>query len=403
MSDKNKSNGVLKFQRIRRYLWRIYLYGFFKRRDFKAMNHGSAKNYSSILTMIEELFPEDDNIKKRDHHSIARKYHLSGSSRLTDAYMYHSLDPDTDMVEFLHILALLHNGDKTISQIDEWFGLHLMNPPSKNTVRNRIRQLVEYGCIELRERDQYGITKDSFSSLSDSQLTDLYRYVCFTSCTTYPRVAGSFLRRNLERHLHRRGLEVPTVSPFLLRHNTYNNIFDEELLYRLEVYRNHHQWTLFDGRKRLPVEIRVDTNLGRWYVLCLSEEMRPCIENLIRIEDMEPLEAASDVTWADAVKMISDAFSHTLCSGHIADPVLVEAKMNFDQAPGLRNQFLREIRLGEVITKEDGEYYQVWLNDPVELKTFLRTYMPYLKVLPGNHKLPELLQQDIAEMLQALN
>lgn len=80
MVQKEKRTGIKDYQRIRRYLGGIYLYGFLKRKDFASRNDGSAQNYSFMIHLIQALLSlEQDAEQKRDSHRIRRKYHLSGN------------------------------------------------------------------------------------------------------------------------------------------------------------------------------------------------------------------------------------------------------------------------------------------------------------------------------------
>ena len=402
--QKEKRTGISDYQRIRRYLGDIYLYGFLKRKDFASKNDGSAKNYSFMLHFIQSLLTvEQDGEHKRDSHSIRRKYHLSGNSRMTDSYMYHALEPQSNMVELLHILATLNSADKRMPQLMQWVESHVYSSPSPGTIRNRVETLIDYGCIEKKAGRTYALVDDGLSTLTDAQLLQLYHYVCFASGTTYPRVAGSFLKRTLERRLYAKNQAVTQQFPILLRHSSNHVIFDEELLYLLQTYMEQRVWLSFDGRKRLPVQIRVDVRLGRWYVLCVDQNNHPCIEKLAAVEALGKLETATEQQWNHAVQAIEKAYAHVLFSSRTRKPVLVEVKLEFSNAPGLYRQFLREIRIGKVIQRPDGKYYAAWVSDPAELKPFLRTYAPYLRILPGEHNLAQLLRSDLSQMLDALD
>ena len=391
-------NGFLEYRRIRRYLSKIYLYGFFKNHHFRQMNDGSAKNYSSVMRLIGGLTDSD---QKRDTRKIRRQYHYDNSRALTDSYMYHAIDVQTDMAEYLHILDALAAGSMPFPEIDKQLAMVLSQPPSVATVRNRLKTLVDYGVVCCANR-QYALVADGLDGLRDDQLMQLYCYVCFCACTTYPRVAGSFLQRTLERHLHKRKLSVPRQQ-VLLRHNSHHNVFDEELIYQLLRHMAQPGWVLFDDRKRLPVEIRADVRLGRWYVLCVDDQFVPCIEKITNVEKLIKNAAVSDRQWEKACSAVREAFAYVLCSGNMSAPVLVSALLQFDGAEALRRQFVREIRRGQLVQRDGQFYYEVWVSDPRELKPFLRSYANYLRILPGEHSLEEQIHGDLQQMLDALD
>ena len=66
--------------------------------------------------------------------------------------------------------------------------------------------------------------------------------------------------------------------------------------------------------------------------------------------------------------------------------------------PGLLAQFRRELRVGEVTDGPEGLLYQARVNDPLELLPLLRSYAPWLRVLPGDHDLDARLRQDLLTM-----
>ena len=397
---QNKRTGIRQYHRIRQYLGKIYLYGFFKRSDFGAMHDGSAKDYTFIMGLIRELLEPE---QKRDMRRIPRRYHRNSSRVLTDSYMYHTMDPDTDMVQYLHILRFLAVAGENATAVHEKLSFVFGDAISLGTVRNRLKTLAEYGCVEKTAGGKYILRDDPLQKLTDGQLVQLYRYVCFAAGTTYPRVAGSFLCRTLERVFYQRGLDVP-LEHIRMRHNSNHNVFDEELVSQLQQWIFQRRWVHFDDRKRLPVQLRIDGKLGRWYVLCADEKHLPCIEKITNIEkELTAGETIDPLQWDALADTVKAAFAHTLCSGKQTEPVLVEAKLNFAGAEGLHRQFLREIRLGQVEQRDDGEYYVALCSDPVELKPFLRSYAPYLRILPGEHGLAEMICSDLRQMLQKLD
>lgn len=113
-------------------------------------------------------------------------------------------------------------------------------------------------------------------ALSGDELMDLYEYVSFIAGVTYPRVAGSFLKRTLEREFSRRAKSVPEHSQFLLRHSVKRSVFDEELVYQImeNIVQKHPIELRLENEKVVvqPVALRADTRLGRWYLLCMTEK-----------------------------------------------------------------------------------------------------------------------------------
>lgn len=411
-SEQKKSWGVQQFQRIRRYLAPIYLYGFRSRDDFASANNGSAKNYDVVLNLLRQLFPNQEGMEsKRSVHSIRRSYHLSGQHNISDAYMLHSLDVSRKMPEYLHILSRLRRGAaayKDLESVIDQLDLPDANQTegdqpkrNKKTVTSRRDTLVDYGVASVT-KGSCSIDPDPLKELTKPQLQQLANYVDFSASVTYPRVAGSFLGRTVTRELYRRGMEPTDTTPFLLRHNTAHNILDEELIYQLRQPMEQHRFVFFDDRLRLPVKLRVDARLGRWYALCTDIYGAPCIEKITNTAYITPAEGekpVSDALWAQAVDTVDAVFAHTLTSGEWGTPVTVTATLRFPEGSGIRNQFLREIPVGIC----DGDTYTATVSDPIELKPLLRAYGPYLQIRCDAPVLSRQLKEDYERMLAALD
>ena len=415
--------GFQDYECVRRYLEHIYLYGFFSREDFNSITGGSAKDYDRVLPLLKDLYPEEDKngLDGHGYKYIRRQYETSAENRMVNSYMLHSIAIQTYLLQYLKILAELRRHDQSLQMIDQaiW-GLptHLegehdaLDPKHdgsekwKETYRNTSRRLGELesqGYVQKLRPGQYTIQRHQ---MTDEQLTQLYEYVRFAAEITYPRVPGSFLRRTLERELYRRGMKPTETSPFLLRHNTSHNVFDEELVFQLLDAIGEHRWVLIDDRQYLPVQLRPECRYGRWYVVLVEwyrEQLSPSIRQLSRVNRVEVLEQAEDHIWQQAKETAETAYQHRLYSGQKAQtPTLVEVKLLFGDARGLENQFIREIRMGEVTRETDGTYYRVEISDPMELLPLLRSYSPWLKVLPGDHDLDKTLRNSLSDFHAAL-
>lgn len=404
--------GVREYNRIRRFLRYIYLYGFFSREDFARTGIGSAKDYDYGMKLIRAMFPgsEDDALwyDGRKYPRFARTYVGSGDNRMSDFYLLHTLDAQSDLPELLQLLSALAQGPRTLEQLrriaetqceDEEAGKYAL-------VRRRVLELVEYGYVR-KEGRLYALAPDALRSLEDRELMELLELVRFAAGTTYPRVAGSFLRRSIQREMHRRGMTVPAQPALLLRHSVSANVFDEDLVCQLQDLiraRRSAALTMERGTVRtLPIALRIDTRLGRWYLLAM-EDAGPIIRRVGSIRSVKPAAPVPPETWLAAQQEVFSRFAHTGCSGAmpLGQPVTVEARLDFSAAPGMGTQFAREIRLGRIVQREDGfQYYEAQVNDPLELLPLLRAYSPWLRVLPGSHGLAQRLQEDLMTMRQA--
>lgn len=415
--------GFQDYECVRRYLEHIYLYGFFSREDFNSITGGSAKDYDRVLPLLKELYPEGDksSLGGYEYKRIMRQYETSAENRMVNSYMLHSIGTQTHLLRYLKILSELRHQDQSLQMLDRaiWSlptrlgGKHDAVDPKQDgsedwketygNTRRRLEELENHGHIQKKRARLYSIQRQT---LTDEQLTELYTYVRFAAEITYPRVPGSFLRRTLERELYRKGMEPSKTSPFLLRHNTSHNVFDEELVFQLLEAIEEHQWVLIDDKRYLPVQMRPECRYGRWYVVLVEwykEKLSPSMRQLSRVNRVDVLEKAEDEIWKQAKEAAEAAYQHSLYSGKKAEePTLVEVKLLFGDSKGLENQFIREIRMGDVTREADGSYYRMEINDPMELLPLLRSYSPWLKVLPGAHDLDALLHDSLSDLRGAL-
>lgn len=403
--------GMKDYNRIRRFLQQIYLYGFFSREDFQRAGIGGVKDYDYGAGLLRTLYPEMDTDARwqggKKYLRFPREYAKSGEDRLADSYLLHTMKEE----ELLQILCIFSACARTPKALDELCAaVELMGLASEgtvySTVRRRVLELEEYGYLQ-RTGKQIRMRESLLAGLGEAELLALEDYVRFSAGVTYPRVAGSFLRRSIRRELERRGLEERTESPFLFRGNVKCNVFDEVVVCQLlEAIQQRRQIELDLGARRVtavPVALRADIRLGRWYLL--SMEQRPFLRRVRSVRQVKLLKALSEESWQAMQEKVCAAFRHSICSGYLpsgGQPVLVRAELDFRSLPGMRAQFQREMQMGEIIKDNGKEYYQALVNAPYELVPFLRSFSPWLQVLPGEHDLPQRLADDLAQMEQAL-
>lgn len=407
--------GIRDYNRIRRFLEHIYLYGFFSREDFERFGIGSAKDYDFGSALIRSIFPDSDQdalwLAGRKYLRISRSYKRSGEERMSSSFLLHTLDEREELPELLYLLSFLRAGECSADDLTRELELHFAPEDTSkySTVRRRVLELTEAGYVRKAGK-RFSLSEDCLAALPDTELYQLYDYVCFCSGVTYPRVAGSYLCRSVRRELLRRGLRVPEETPFLLRHSVSANVFDEEMLYQLLDLMSEGRAASFtlhipdrppETVEALPVALRADTRLGRWYLLAWDTERKAPM--LRRVRDLHRIrrggqEGAS--ARSSAAEETRRSFADALCSGVPAgeDAVTVRAELRFASFPAMRAQFLRELRIGTVTQEEDGEYYTAVLNDPLELLPLLRAYSPWLKLLPGQHGLEDRLREDLRAM-----
>ncbi len=411
-----EGEGIKRYDRLRQYLSLIYLYGCFDAKSLAEMNNNSVKDYYPVMELIREMFwPESWQKAETDSDShvpqVLRKYDASAKNRMADSYMMFSMNKKPLLVLYLRLLQRLEQGEANVPELTESLrGLPAVEEVSEQTTRNHALELVKYGYATLDvHTKKYRLVSDGLCKLKVEELEELYTYVCFAAGVTYPRVPGSFLRRTLEREIRSRKRKIPEDSVFLLRNNSNHNVFDEEVVFRMLHMIRRRRALQIDGAEYLPVKLRVDCRLGRWYALMAGEhkgELQPTVRAVPRMELLTPSGRSNSPLWEQAAAVVDAAYGEKegLFSGlQTEKPTLVEVKLHFDGEIGRQEQFRRELRIGGIEPSEDGPYYRAKIRDPLELLPLLRSYAPWLEALPGDHDLRARLADSLRQMQRNLD
>lgn len=398
-----KRNGLQEYDRIRSYISSIYLYGFLSREEFAALGINGRDEYDSCVKLLKTVLPfmHDEALweggKKRLQ--ISRAYETGNERKLTNTYLLHTIS-DEELAGLLVMLSCLSEKPKSKKDLRREMELRGFEI-SESTLSRRLSALREYGYLQAEGKGDR-LCPDPLDVLDDGELLALWDYVCFSCEVTYPRVAGSFLKRSIRRAAARRGLELPSDFPFLLRYHDCRNLFDEDIAYQLvHAIENRMAVTAeILGREReiWPVSLRIDTLLGRWYLLFWDEG-----PGMVRLSDITHLKfggKTEEGLWLTRSARVREQFRCSGCSAKVdeAGACHVKVKLCFGEQTGLYRKFRRELRLGAIVREDGEEYYVVDIHDPGELVPMLRQYAPWLKIVPGKHGLERRLREDLERM-----
>lgn len=81
-----------------------------------------------------------------------------------------------------------------------------------------------------------------------------------------------------------------------------------------------------------------------------------------------------------------------LCLSDGEPPICVEAYLHFEDAL-IRQQFEREILLGEITQRDGKEIYSVMVNHLSEIRPLIRSYFRYLELPPDSALRQELIEE----------
>ena len=406
-----EGEGIKRYDRMRQYLGLIYLYGCFDAKTLAKINSRSVKDFYAVMDRVRDVFwqegvPQDG---QQNAPRVVRKYADSAQNRMTDSYMMFSIDKVSLLLLYLRLLQELRQGEADVPKLQERLdALPVFMGETGQNARNHLLEMKQYGYVTVSDAKKYDLCPYKLGDLSHRALQELYTYVCFATGVTYPRVPGSFLRRTLERELRSRQLPIPEESAFLLRNNSNRNVFDEEVVFRLLHMIQKRQALRIEGREYLPVKLRVDCRLGRWYLLAAGADAGTLQAEMLAVSRMElpvPSDRTGDPRWEEAAQLVEAAYpeAESLFSGKQTEQAtLVEVKLHFGEEKGRQEQFCRELRIGSMDAVGEDLFYRAYIRDPLELLPLLRAYGPWLEVLPGDHDLRERMAETLQQMQEGL-
>lgn len=413
-------NGVEDFERIRGYLDKIYLFGCYSRKNLAIIQGFSGSHVDDTMKLLKKLdfFKNALAIQgRKKSYNLLRKYSTSGQMPLSDVYTLRNFFNDEDLFAYLWILACL-NDKKTNGRSEFYLRVKCPFVKNDNTFKARLESLVADGYI-YKDNDIYKLCNaNALSSLREVELHELYNLVQFASATTYPRVAGSFLLRTIERELYRRTrAEINTESPYIMRHTTNRNVLDEVLVYQLLFAIEEKRWVRIGKEYLLPIELRYDNRVGRWYCVFArinkdknGTTVRPFVKHLGRTKILMPTDPADENEigiqnehWADLKSSLGADCSNESAWNNIKEEFAKQLKYNLFgnfQAPEVievtvafeffdihdQKRFENEICRYCIKSSQNIEnklVVTIQTRDVYELLPILRSYAPYMTELDG--------------------
>ena len=406
--------GSTKYDSIRRYLEQIYLYGFLSREDWISV--GTVKDYDKMLTLLRELYPELDESAiwqdRRKYLRFQRTYADSLENRLVNTFLLHTLD-HKKLCRLLTMLSFTAAAPRTLQDVAAHMQICYGGDEKAwyNSARRYLQELQDFGYVKPRREKYFNryervftVQRDALDSLEPQEMEALCAYVGFAASVSYPRVVGSYLKRTLERRVG----WGSTDTPILLRQHHKRSVFDEDALYQLLTAIHEQKYITAQDtpeqpmERLLPVRVRCDTRLGRWYLLAFRE--RPCMLRISALKKISLREKAAPAEWETAERKVSKVFRQSLFSSDTTrpEPCVVEAELHFEDAPGMYEQFLRELRIGKVIERDEKRFYHAEINDPLSLVPFLRSFSPWLRICPDEYGIAQQIRENLLRIHTAL-
>lgn len=416
---------------LRLLLAHIYTYGFYSRLEMlEAGIISSSRLYDKHIQRLKELYffsdaEESDaesaltvrRDRKQKRYSI-RRDHFKGQTELLSAvYGLHYILPREARLAVAILSYYLTENMSPPSMLTTLVVSILKDYDTNNDHKNR-SDGVEYAVNRCRsELANAGYLKKGeprkadglLNQYSDEELSELYQLASYFAGSGYPRIPAVFLKQALLRTLRYRGLPQPPEL-FLFRDCPSGNVLDEDLVLQLlECSKNNEKVTFHlndKEREAAPVGLIPDTKLGRWYLQAIMDG-KACYIRLSNIRNLKksqkappnqkkkgqsdrkqkqefPKSETEKFNREKASALVEKGTPNSyLCLAEGTETVHVEAILHFP-ALHLREQFERELLLGEIIQRDGQELYSVTVNNLSEIRPLIRSYLRYLELPPDS-------------------
>lgn len=428
---------------LRLMLAHIYTYGFYSKPEMLEVELiSSGSQYNKLIKRLKELYFFTDveesgtesalavrRDRKEKRYSIRRDHFRGQTELLSAVYGIHYIMPREARLAVTLLSYYLTDDMCPPSMLATFIENILKDYETDN--QNDSSDGAEYAINRCRsELGDAGYLKKGeprkanglLNQYSDEEISELYQLASFFAGSGYPRVPAVFLKQALLRTLRFRGLPKPPEL-FLFRDCPSGNVLDEDLVLQLLECSKDNEMVTFilndKERKASPVGLMPDTKLGRWYLQAIMDG-KACNIRLTNIRNLKkhqillpnqknngqsgrkqkqksPKTETEKYDREKAAALVEEASKNSyLCFADETAPVHLEAILHFPTSY-LREQFERELLLGEIIQRDGQELYSVKVNNLSEIRPLIRSYLRYLE-LPTDSVLRQELTREYERM-----
>lgn len=408
-----KSSNISDYNKIRKILEYVYKYGCYSRDDFEGKNI-SKSSYDQEISRINQIFNDEISCvqkNKKKYFFFKRDYFNGFENYLINSYAIKSYT-DNELSIILMSLCIISSKEvvESYSEIIKEIEQYSINDDFKDkrsTIERKIKELQSEGFLTESLDGKIKINNLFFNNLSECELKKIYAYVSFMINVTYPRVAGYFLKRKMEIYARRNDIKINTNNKYLFINSNNQNILDEKIVYDLlELCKNQKQAEIKYIQNNIektelfvPLKLVIDEKLGRWYL----KGMKNNEPVFLRIRDIISVKGKNRCDYTKLLCECENIYKYNFISKRVLrkKPFLIRIKLLFTNNDyGFKKQFEREIIRGEIIIDGSDEIYTVYMNDPIELVPWLRSYAEKIEILDDDFNLKSYMKNSYMEMLK---
>jgi hypothetical protein len=289
----------------------------------------------------------------------------------------------------LQYLRVIGNSRKpmTARKISEFAGDEGID---ERTLRSRLKRLQDYGYTQASGKKErvYSLAPDIFERLDETALQRLHIAVDFLISIISPASCGYFLFITLDQYLDSIGKQPEHHFPFTFLHSHIVLALDDDVLWTLLLAMHRGLAVSFkyepDRKLESVVPLRTVTESlhGRRYLIGLDGGV-----SIFRLDRMRCVKLGSShgLTRDEIDRLCQEHLCHSLFGIQARGEVLRHVRVAVKAEDALTIRAIETAFPDNAEIQQDGALAVIRLsvNDPVELKPWLRKYIDRIKVLPG--------------------
>ncbi|MDI3536757.1 MAG: hypothetical protein PWP16_330 [Eubacteriaceae bacterium] len=416
---KNKSRDfVSDYEKIRGLLRDIFIYGCFNADDLSSRQNISTSKYNQDLRKIRDIVDsgclECRRVNNKDVNYFRINMFDATYNVLFDTYLAKSF-ADSEVRLYLKLMQIFSccSGYMSQKELEEKLNPLENDSPESITVYRRLVELEKSGYLKKQKRkvNEYALSEDIFRQLNEDEFDQLIQAVDFLRNNLYPSVCGSFLHDTLKRYRQKRWGRDDDKVYFYFKHNHFAHVLDDEVLWNLlaAAYQKRDVAFSFQESQKdrsyknvRPLAFFADEMYGRRYMLAGIEPQtsQTKVFRLDKIKNVKITKKSSGWDERRLDEQVSQQNKQSLtggCDGFSRKPVKVGLQLHKSLVKRVCNE-IGDLVINQQPLDEQKIRLELEVNDPVELKPWLRRYTSVIVIEENpEHSLREMMAAELED------
>ena len=404
---------VGNYDSIRALLRDMFFYGCLTVDDFEEKGVSPSKyvkDKRKLLGIIRRKHIKSRTIRGKQALHFTSDMFDTAYNFLYDTYMMKSF-VENDVKSAIKVLQILSTADSplTQSEITDRMAAYDTEVPSAVTMYRILTEQVEVGILYADASGHshiYGVSEDIFAGLSEQEFMGLMQATDFMRNISYPSTCGNLLFDTLLRYRRSAGITTGYSSPFLFKHNHFGHVLDDEVLWEVLLAIHSRESLTFEYGKGsyscvIPIKVIMDELYGRRYLFAVET-----VESRARLFRLDKIYSVTREHHDAADQEKLEQLYQSLMRHSFTGACAMKNEFLFEVSLLVQESVLENVRLrlpeASVALVEEGRYLVTTLvNDPIELKPWLRRYTGSVVVQKDDtHDLAEQMEAELKEWVK---